>query len=164
MAVDIGDAGKVIDAIERDLRVAALRGLHSAALRGLQMIQTAIIPSRTPQPVDRGLYRAGWRALLLSDHAIIENTEPHSVFIEYGVKNIKPGAAMIRAIREWAIRKGIANPADADRAAWRIVRAMQARGHIFGKQGMGILKELIERHLPDIVEQEVAREVGRIGQ
>ena len=81
-------------------RAAALRGLASAAQRGLQLVQAEIIPSRSPQPVDRGVYRAGWRAVKIKDGYAVENLEPHAAFVEYGVRasNVKPGRAMIAAL------------------------------------------------------------------
>lgn len=143
-------------------RAAAVKGLHSAALRGVQDIQGRIIATRSPQPVDRGIYRAGWRAVLEADGAAIENLEPHAAYIEHGVKNIRIGQAMIEALAEWAQRKGMANSTDAVSAAWRIARAMQARGFIFGREGMRILEELVEKYLPKYIEEEVEREIARI--
>lgn len=138
---------------------AALRGLASAALRGLQLVVAEIIPSRTPQPVDRGVYRAGWRVVPIKDGSAIENLEPHAAFVEHGVRasNVKVGRAMIAALQEWARRHGFEDPLG---AAWAIARAMQRRG-IFGT-GHRIRGELNER-LPAIVREEVAREMDRGG-
>lgn len=143
---------------------AAVRGLQSAAARGVQDIITRIIPSRTPQPVDRGIYRAGWRFYPAPDGAVIECFEPHAIFIEDGVRaqNVKIGRAMIRALTEWVARKGIVSADEAENVAWAIAKAMKKRG-IFGKQGMGVLRELVEKYLPGYVEEEVARELEREG-
>lgn len=136
-------------------REAALRGLRSAAMRGVQLVVAEIIPSRTPQPVDRGVYRAGWRWEPTPEGAVVENLEPHAAVVERGARstNVKPGRQMIAALQEWARRKGLEDP---ESAAWAIARAMQRRG-IFG-DGLRVLAELNER-LPAIVEEEVGREL-----
>lgn len=99
------------------------------ALRMLQDIQLRIIPGSTPYaPVDRGIYRAAWKyrgALAYggkggvgAGELTIYNTAPHAPFIEYGVRasNVKPGKAMIDALTEWVIRKGIVKAAPAPKA------------------------------------------------
>lgn len=157
MAISLKDWGKQIG--QTPIKAAARRGLYSAALRGVQYLVTFIIPSRSPQPVDRGVYKAGWRAVKTANGATIENLEPHAVFIEDGVKNVRLGPAAFAAIAEWAMRKGLANAGNALDVAARIIRAMRARGNIFGSQGMGILRELKDGMLPEFIEQEVQREV-----
>lgn len=143
------------------LKSAAVRGLRSAGLRGVAEIVSFIIPSRTPQPVDRSLYRAGWRSVPTPNGCTIENAEPHAVFVEEGVKNIKIGKAMIAALAEWAVRKGFATKTDAVSKAWAIAKAMEKRGHIFGPAGMGILKELVDTKLEQFISEEVRRELER---
>ena len=141
-------------------RAAALRGLQSAAMRGVQVIQTEIIPSRVPQPVDRSLYRGGWRFSFEPDGALIFNNEPHAPEVEFGVRaaNVKIGKAMIQALAEWAVRKGLASAGkEAVSAAWAIAKTMQRRG-IFG-QGLGILRELVRDRVHGIVTEEVVREL-----
>lgn len=162
--VDLKDAGAMYGKMGKELRAAAVRGLQRAALRGLAEIKARIIPSRTPQPVDRGVYRAGWNVELLSDGAAIYNPLPYAAMIEYGVKpgNVRIGAAMIQALSEWVVRKGLASSADAIRVAWRVARALQRKGIHGGGAGLGILKELEEGVLPRYAEEEVAREIGRV--
>lgn len=163
--VDLKNAGRAIDKLRDDMREAALRGIWSAAARGLGIIQTQIIPARSPQPVDRGVYRAGWKWQPERDGATIYNNEPHAPIVEYGARaeNIKIGSAMIRALAEWVQRKGIATDGDPVRVAWAIARAMQRRG-IFNrgsKRGLGVLKEFVEEHQERLVTEEVERELRR---
>ncbi len=142
-------------------REAALKGLHSAAMRAVQIIQTEIIPSRVPQPVDRGLFRAGWRWKPESTGALIYNVEPHAAFVEFGVRagNVKIGKKMILALAEWAVRKKLAEPGKkAIAAAWAIAKTMQRRG-IFKGDGLRILEELVDVYLPDLVQEEIAAEI-----
>lgn len=162
--IDLDKAEAWVAGIAKRHRAAAVKGLHSAALRGVQVIVTQIIPARSPQPVDRGIYRAGWRAVLLDDGADIENLEPHAVFIEEGVRaaNVKVGGALIKALTEWVTRKRIASGKEAVGVAWAIAKTMQRRG-LYGQRGLGVLRELVERHLEKIVQEEVAREIERSG-
>lgn len=162
--ITLEQAAQRTEELGKRWRKAAILGLQSAAARGVQDIITRIIPSRTPQPVDRGIYRAGWRFYPAPDGAVIECFEPHAVFIEDGVRagNVKIGRAMIRALAEWVVRKGIVGADEAESAAWAIAKAMKRRG-IFGKQGMGVLRELVDQYLPNYIDEEVAREIEREG-
>lgn len=145
---------------------AAVRGLQSAAARGVQTIVVQIIPSRSPMPVDRATFKAGWRAWPAPDGAVIENFEPHAILIEKGVRgeNVKIGRKMIDALTEWAIRKRIvADEKEAKRFAWALAKKMKQRGIFRGGRGFGILQELVERYLPDYIAEEVAREIEEEG-
>lgn len=157
--ITLKEAGVEFEEMGRRMKTAALKGLFSAALRGVQVVITEIIPSRVPQPVDRGIYRAGWKAMKLGGKnpgAVIYNSEPHATLIEYGVRasNVKIGRAMIAALAEWAKRKGFQDP---ESAAWGIAKKMQERG-IFGQTGLGVLA-LLNARLPAIVREEVTREI-----
>lgn len=154
--IDLKDAGAYFERLGEAQRQAAIRGLRSAAARGVQIVQSEIIPSKTPQPVDRGVYRAGWRWTPVPGGAVVENAEPHAAFVEYGVRasNVRVGRAMLAALQEWARRHGFEDPLG---AAWAIARAMQRRG-IFGA-GLGVLRELNERLRGGLVAEEVRREV-----
>src|SRR5690606_17517704 len=76
--------------------------------------------------------------------------------------NVKIGAAMIKALTEWVLRKGIAgDEREATGIAWAIAKDMQKRG-IFRQRkggGLGVLQELMKRHMPKIIKQEVAEPV-----
>jgi hypothetical protein len=146
--------------IQKAIREGALKGIYSAALMGVVEIQTRIIPQLVPQPVDRGVYKAGWTAVKDDEGADIENLAPHAPFIEDGVRAsaVKVGGTMISALAEWAVRKGIADSASALSIAWAIARRMKQTG-IFG-QGLQVTSKL-EQLMPAIVEREVAREIER---
>jgi hypothetical protein len=179
--ISLAQAGVAVEKLEEQLRKAALKGLYSSAAKGKQVIVTQIIPSRTPQPVDRGVYRAGWRFVKTPNGADIWNAESHASHIEYGVRaeNVKIGRSMIHALTMWAIRKGIVAKtqvksaltkktkkivleSDAVKIAWAIARAMKKRG-IFGKgTGLGILTELVEKRLSGIIKEEVERELAAV--
>lgn len=169
-SVPLSKAAAQFEALGEDMRKAAFRGLILAGARGLQKIITQIIPRRVPTPVDRGVYRAGWKMRVDGQVAVeIYNDEPHSVFIEEGVraKNVKPGKAMFEAISSWVRRKGLAsNPKEVVSLTWAIMRSMQKKG-IFNKRGpyangLGILKELVDHYLDDLIEAEVLANIGKI--
>jgi len=162
--IDLKDAEKHFEEAGERMLKAAIKGLHSAASSSVQVITTRIVPSLTRQPVDRGLYRAGWRAIAEKDGATIENNEPHAAFIEYGVRgsHVKIGARMIVALTEWVTRKGLASGKEAVRAAWAIAKSMQRRGIFNGGSGLQILYTLEQKYLSNIVEEEVAREIEKV--
>lgn len=176
MYVALKDADAFFANLPVELQTAAVRGLHSSALRLQSVITTVLIPSRTPQPVDRGVYRAGWRTVLEADGATVENLEPHALFIEEGVRaeNVKPGRAMLNALKEWVIRKGLAAPtgiggtrisdqeAPVMRIVWAIVNAQRKRG-IFGHgNGLGIVRELVDVWVEIVVQEEILREIDEL--
>lgn len=161
------DAAKFFGGLNNELEKAARIGLIKAAERGLAKLVTEIIPARSPEPVDRGTYKAGWKTERINELTVaILNPEPHAPFIEGGVRaeNVKIGAAMIRALSEWALRKGIASDEkEAVGVAWAVVKSMKNRG-IFNRRsgpGLGILKELEEDYLEGILKTEVAREMQK---
>ena len=164
MYIALKDADAYFKSLPIELRTASVRGLHSAALRLQNVITTVLIPSRTPQPVDRGIYRAGWRTVLEADGAVVENLEPHAVFIEYGVKagSVKPGKQMIEALTGWVLRKGLAGAAEAPRVAWAIAKAQQKRGIFNRGAGLGIVKELVDVWVERVTREEVLREVEQV--
>lgn len=167
--VRLSEAASAFADLQGAMRRAAFRGLILAGSRGLQKLVVEIIPRRLPPPVDRGLFRAGWKLRIGSDYVEIYNDEPHGVFVEEGVRasNVKPGRAMLEAIAAWAQRKGIASsPDEAKHIAWAIVRQMQKAG-IFNdrgpyKRGLGVLRELVDHYLDDLVRAEVSAHLAKL--
>lgn len=167
VVIDLAMAGQYFGRMRREIAMAASNGLLLAGHRAVQKIVAEIIPSRSPQPVDRGTYKAGWKAERVTSLVVlISNPEPHAAFIEYGVRaeNVKIGTAMIQALAEWALRKGIASDEkESIGVAWAIAKAATRQG-LFTRQtgkGLGILKELKEQFLEKIVQEEVSRAVQK---
>lgn len=169
--VDLRDAGVVVEALGEKFVVAATAGLRLAAIRGLRVLTTQIIPSRIPHPpVDRGVYRAAWKTASIPGGAEIYNDEPHAKFIEFGVRasNVKIGRAMIAALTEWVIRKRIEKDPDKARSiAWAIARSAQSKSGLAffaGPHGSGfrILHELTRQQLPGIIREEVERQLKKV--
>lgn len=146
-------------------RAAAIRGLLSAAMRGVQTIQLEIIPSRNPPPIDRRIYVAGWRFGETDDGAEVWNDDPTAAFIEGGVRatNVKPGVAMVAALTAWVLRKGLTSDSkEAKSITWAIIQRMKQQG-IFNRNsvGLGILKEFNEKYAEQFAKEEVEREMAR---
>jgi hypothetical protein len=170
--ISIADAPAWTRKLQADLHKAAMRGLLSAGQRLVGVIQTEIIPREPRVPVDRGIYKAGWRARATPKGAVVSNATPAAAIIEHGAraKNIKIGRAMVDALTEWVLRKGLvaqgkgkieraAARVQAQGLAWAIARDMQKRG-IFDKgNGLGILAKAMKR-APQIIKEEVAREIA----
>lgn len=168
--IDLREAPGWFDNLAVELQKAALEGLYLAGLKGARYIVTNIIPSRTPQPVDRGTYRAGWGPASVSrvgNSVVMQNREVVAAFIEYGVRgqNVKIGRKLISALREWVLRKGIAqDEKEATGIAWAIARKAQERGFFNrdGKQGLQILGELIDGgHIQRFMGEEVSAAIKR---
>lgn len=150
---DISQAAEVAKYLEVSINRAAERALYAAALRVVQRILTVIIPKEKQPPVDRGAYRAGWKAKKIPKGAEVRNTLPYAAIIEYGARaeNIKIGRAMIIALKGWVLRKGLGLPNGgskwdrqkaAEQMAWAIAKAMQKRG-IYGPEGLRVLEKAL---------------------
>jgi hypothetical protein len=152
--------------LDKVTRQAGERAMLSTALRLVQIITTEIMPAEQRPPVDRGAYRAAWRAKKIQGGAEIVNTLPYAAVIEYGAKaeNVKVGRAMIEALTEWVRRKGLAGPepGDASRMAWAIATNMQKHGIYNGGKGLRILEQALKRLQP-VLDEEYAREVRNSG-
>lgn len=93
--------------LSKELKVAASKGLFSAALRAKRDLVSRVIPNLMPPPVDRGIYRAGWQVQRLPNGAAIYNPLPHARFIENGVPagNVVLSNKAQKALAEWVQRK-----------------------------------------------------------
>jgi hypothetical protein len=181
MRISIYKADLWVRALQGEMRAAALRGLYSAAIRLKEHIVTDVIPSEDQIPVDRGIYRAGWKVTRLPDGAMVSNSVPYAVLIEEGVRasNIKIGRKMIDAIAEWVRRKGIFDTQtksgkrkkptkdEARQIAWAIAMKMkgtankEGTGIFNGGRGLRIL-EKANRMVPKYIDDEVNRELKKV--
>lgn len=144
LKINVGEHAEFQKWMQMGLRETMAKALISTAVRLVQVINTETIPQTLPYPpVDRGIYRAGWRVEAKPNTVFLVNTVLHSVFIEDGVKaeNVKPGRKMITALAGWVKRKGLLEgtnkkgpDAEAQGIAWGIAKKMQKVG-IFGGSG-----------------------------
>ena len=154
--VNLKVAASWLDRVRSDVRGAAMKAALSAAALGVRDIQSVIIPGITPHPpINKGLYRMGWKFQRIEGGARIFNrVYPQAPLIEFGVRasNVKPGRAMIIALAEWITQKGLAfkNPNDTlESVAWAIAKSMQKRG-IFN-QGNSSGFHVIDKAIPGML-------------
>jgi len=149
---------------------ASERAMLGTAARLVAYITTEVIPAEQPQPVDRGMYRAGWRFKRIKGGAEVFNSTPQAPIIEWGARssNIKVGRAMINALTAWVKRKGIVKGRGKDAndearsMAFAIANSMKRKG-IFnrgGKNGLRILEKSLGR-VSKFLSEEFKREVKR---
>lgn len=114
------------------------KGLYSAALKMVQVVQTKVIPQIHPTPVARGVYRAGWKAWRLPKGAAFGNTVPWAGAVEHGLrgKDIKVGRAMLASLTDWVRLKGISTT-NARRTAFAIAVKMASEVRV--RSGKSIL-------------------------
>lgn len=151
--------------LSEKMRIAAMKGLYSAALFSKKEIVSVDIPHADPSPVNKGVYRAGWQVEKLPNGAAFYNSVPYARYIEWGVPAMNVVASMkaIEALAEWARKKfGGLDEKQALRVAYAIMTNMKKHG-IFGRgKGLLIMTKYVERKLPDVIRQELTREINNI--
>lgn len=176
VVIDLKNAGAYIGALPDHHRNLAISALRIAAAHCVQTIQSVIIPSRNPQPVDRGIYRAGWKVDSIPEGAVFYNDSPIAAIVEHGVRgsNVKIGRKMLAALAEWVVRKGmvkkiaggVQNTAQTNAAmsiAWAIAKAAAAgRGfhNRYSDGGQQIMSECNVRFTNEYVRDEIQRAIG----
>jgi hypothetical protein len=179
-SITIFEAPMWVQHLTEELHEAAIRGMQSAGLRLLQHIQVTVIPSTRDErtgmgpPVDRGAYRASWRKRDVSNGSVVESTLPYASIIELGARpeNVKIGKAMIDALTDWVIRKGLAGKrpgndssgeyrSQARNIAWAIAVSMKKAGIFSGGKGLRVL-ERAAVEAPRFIKEEVTREIERV--
>jgi hypothetical protein len=173
-SITLEDAPAWVDRLGVKLKAAARKGLLSAGEKIVSHIKADVIPREPRMPVDKRTYENAWRAEPTEYGALVRNDAPHAGPIEKGVRaaNVKPGAALIKALTSWVLRKGLvghprgkiaraAADAQAKSIAWAIVRSMQKRGIFDDGKGLRILEKAMKR-APQFVREEVKRELDRV--
>jgi hypothetical protein len=159
-----GEYGELTKWLGEAGREALRRASLATAARMVSVIQNEVIPQEDPQPVDRGIYRAAWQYEPTENGADVWNSLPYAPIIEFGARasKIKIGRAMIAALTEWVMRKGLArgNKQKPEQVAWAIAVAMKRRGIFKEGTGLHIAEKAQERAQPLILE-EFARELAR---
>jgi hypothetical protein len=172
---DISQSEEIARHLQMSIEDVGKRALLATANRVVQHITTVIIPAINPQPVDRGAYRAGWRAKRIPEGAEVINTVLHALFIEDGVRgeNVKIGKKMIDALAAWVRRKGIGGTVsktgkvrkpseDTARAiAWAIAVSMKKKGIFKGGEGFKVLAralKIVENAFAQELKTEIERE------
>lgn len=173
--ISIFEFGEWSRKLEGRTREAALRGLFSAAVRLQGHVVNVVIPAEKRVPVDRGVYRAGWRTRKITNGALLYNAVPYASIVEHGARasNVKVGRKMIDALTEWVRRKGIGGGTtksgrprklsldDARPIAWAIAMSMKKKGIFDEGKGLGILAKA-NRMVAKFVNEEVEHELRKV--
>lgn len=162
--IELKDAARFFgEGLVKKMEDAALAGLLSAAQRLKQDIVTVHIPNAKPfPPVARGTYRAGWMVRETRDGAEIYNDVPHASIVEHGVAaaSVKPGRAMIAALTDWVVLRGLADSSNAVGVAFAVARNLMQTGIFAGGKGLKILDRAL-KDAPKYIREEVQREIDR---
>lgn len=145
---DIEKPDEVAKWFKRGTDQAAERAALGTAMRIVNHIVTEVIPTTSPKPVDRGLYRAGWRAKKVKGGGEVSNATPQAPIIERGARaeNVKAGRKMVDALTEWVRRKGIAtDEKEARGIAFAIAMKLRRTGIFNGGKGLRVLERALKR-------------------
>jgi hypothetical protein len=176
---DIKQTQEIADHVEHQLEEATHRGLLSAGMRLIGVIQNELIPGAQPPPppILNRHYTSAWQIEDVSSKEVhVKNTMPYAAVIERGARpeNVKIGRLMIDALTEWVITKGMVGrpkspnakavaTIEARQIAWAIAKSMQTKGIFIrnGQEGLRIAEKAAKR-APELVAKEVAREIKKL--
>ncbi len=148
--------------LERQNREAAIKALQRAAYLCHAEAVRAVGDVKPYQPVDTGELRRSFHVTTTPDGAVLENTAPHSGFMEFGTR---PHWAPLPALLAWADRKlrgtykkGQGRAAAAMALALGTQRKIAARGTAArGFYAAASLK------FPGIVEEQIRFAMAKLG-
>lgn len=150
--------------MHQKLRKAMEKGLYSAALRAVQEIQTKGIPDAKPTPIDKGIYKAGWKVKKIPEGAIVYNAVPYAAAIEYGVSsaNVHVSKKFAAVLTEWVQRKlGGASAAKAKQMAWAIMYSLKRKGIFNNGNGFRILEKYNNTRADIVIREECEKEIKK---
>ena len=161
--IDLKDYNVFIGGIQNNLKTSAVRGVRSAAIRLMNEITLRIVPNIVPEPIDRGLYRSGWKTQSIPNGAIIYNTEEHSAFIEHGVEanNVKISRLMIEALQGWLIRKGFSSKKDSLNNAFGLAVNLKKSGIFNRGKGFHPLQLALDKYAQEFIGEEITNEIAK---
>lgn len=147
------------------LITAVKKGVYSAALFSVQKMQTSEINAADPPPVNKGVYRAGWRAQKLPNGAAYYNSVPYARYIEWGVpqENVVSSLKAIKAIAEWArVKFGGLEEKQALNVAYAIMASLKKKGIFKRGEGLKIMTKYNQTKLNAVIRREVTAEIDKL--
>ena len=144
-----------MERLPKRLEAAALRGLRSAAMRGVGIVVQEIDNTKPHPTVDTGELRNSVQHESLPDGARISVDAPHAAIMELGTRPFWPPTA---PLAEWALRKGIADDED---DAEEIARAIQLHFARFGIAPRHYFRKGMQK-LYLVIPEELQRELKRV--
>ena len=152
--VTLQQFAELLDDLPKELEVAVIRGLRSAALRGVGFVTEEIDQASPYPPVNFGVLRQSTRRALLPKGAQVFNDAPHFPFLEFGTR---PHFPPIAPLVVWATRKFGADAAEAESIAWAVAKKIARDG--IAPRGF-FAKAMVRMHA--IVEAEIVHELELI--
>ena len=145
---------KELGQLPKDLETAIVRGLRSAAARGVGEVVQAINTASPHPPVDTGGLARSVEHSNLPKGGRIEVDAPHAAVMENGARPFWPP---IEPLEDWAKRKFGVD----DEEAEEIARAVQIKSATFGIEPRHYFRTAMVR-IRKIVPVEVESELGKI--
>lgn len=115
----------LLDEMPKELEVAVVRGLRSAALRAVGFITEEIDRTSPYPPVNFGQLRQSTKWAPLGHGAQVFNDAPHFPFMEYGTE---PHFPPIAPLIVWATRKFAVDEHEAEAIAWGVAKKIAREG------------------------------------
>jgi hypothetical protein len=115
----------LLEDMPKELEGAVVRGLRSAALRGVGFVTEEIDASKPYPPVNFGQLRQSTKWAPLPKGAQVFNDAPHFPFMEYGTRPHFPPVAPLIV---WATRKFGVDEAEAEAIAWAVAKKIAKEG------------------------------------
>lgn len=123
--VTFAQFAEIVADLPEELEAAVIRGLRSAALRGVGFVTEEIDRASPYPPVNFGVLRQSTHRALLPKGAQVFNDAPHFPFMEYGTRPHMPPVAPLIT---WAARKFGADDLEAEAIAWAVAKKIAKEG------------------------------------
>lgn len=115
----------LLDGMPKEVEAAVIRGLRSAALRGVGFVVEEIDRAEPYPAVNFGTLRQSTHWAPLSKGAQVYNDAPHFPFMEYGTR---PHFPPIAPLVVWATRKFGVDEMEAEGIAWAVAKKISREG------------------------------------
>ena len=115
----------LLEDMPKELEDAVIRGLRSAALRGVGFVVEEIDRAEPYPAVNFGTLRQSTHRALLPKGAVVFNDAPHFPFIEYGTR---PHMPPVSPLIVWAARKFGVDDIEAEAIAWAVAKKIAREG------------------------------------
>ncbi len=141
----------LLEDMPKEVETAVIRGLRSAALRGVGFVTEEIDGASPYPPVNFGQLRQSTKWAPLAKGAQVFNDAPHFPFMEYGTRPHMPPVAPLIV---WATRKFGVDEAEAEAIAWAVAKKIAREGIAprgFFAKGMARMQAIV----PDEITHEL---------
>ena len=134
----------VLEDMPKEVEGAVVRGLRSAALRGVGFVTEEIDATSPYPPNNFGTLRSSTHWAPLKNGAQVYNDAPHFPFMEYGTR---PHMPPIAPLIQWATRKFGVDEGEATAIAWAVAKKIAREGIAprgFFRRAMARMQAIVE--------------------